>query len=219
MAELFGEETDEAKPLGYEVRRSHTLPTPSKTQTVRKKTVGSQFRESLNQLMSALNQTTPHYVRCIKPNDAKRSFCFESRRAVEQLRACGVLETVRISAAGYPSRWTYQEFFQRYRMLVSTRLVDRRAYRETCERILHALIADRAKYQFGKSKIFFQAGQVAYLEKLRSNKLRACGIVIQRHIRGWLARTKYAKVRRAALLVQRHARGLIARRFVAQFWK
>lgn len=30
---------------------------------------------------------------------------FDSSRAVQQLRACGVLETIRISAAGYPSRW------------------------------------------------------------------------------------------------------------------
>ena len=29
---------------------------------------------------------------------------FEPKRAVQQLRACGVLETIRISAAGYPSR-------------------------------------------------------------------------------------------------------------------
>ena len=28
-----------------------------------KKTVGSQFRDSLNLLMSALNSTTPHYIR------------------------------------------------------------------------------------------------------------------------------------------------------------
>ena len=31
-------------------------------------------------------------------------FRFDPKRAVEQLRACGVLETIRISAAGYPSR-------------------------------------------------------------------------------------------------------------------
>jgi len=30
---------------------------------------------------------------------------FEPKRAVQQLRACGVLETIRISAAGYPSRF------------------------------------------------------------------------------------------------------------------
>ena len=31
----------------------------------------------------------------------KAAFEFESKRAVQQMRACGVLETVRISAAGY----------------------------------------------------------------------------------------------------------------------
>ena len=55
--------------------------------------------------MATLNSTTPHYVRCIKPNDDKAAFQFDNRRAVQQLRACGVLETVRISAAGFPSRW------------------------------------------------------------------------------------------------------------------
>ena len=65
-----------------------------------KKTVGSQFRDSLNLLMTALNSTTPHYVRCIKPNDEKAAFQFDNKRGVQQLRACGVLETVRISAAG-----------------------------------------------------------------------------------------------------------------------
>ena len=54
--------------------------------------------------MTTLNSTTPHYVRCIKPNDVKKAFTFDPMRAIQQLRACGVLETVRISAAGYPSR-------------------------------------------------------------------------------------------------------------------
>lgn len=52
-----------------------------------------------------LSTTRPHYVRCIKPNDEKLPFTFEPKRAIQQLRACGVLETVRISAAGYPSRY------------------------------------------------------------------------------------------------------------------
>lgn len=80
---------------------SHTVASATAT---RKKTVGSQFRDSLTLLMTSLNATTPHYVRCIKPNDVKTSFQFDSARAVQQLRACGVLETIRISAAGFPSR-------------------------------------------------------------------------------------------------------------------
>ena len=69
-----------------------------------------QFRDSLNLLMDTLFSTTPHYIRCIKPNDEKRAFTFEPKRAIQQLRACGVLETIRISAAGYPSRYASNLF-------------------------------------------------------------------------------------------------------------
>lgn len=34
----------------------------------------TQFRRSLHLLMDILNATSPHYVRCIKPNDHKASF-------------------------------------------------------------------------------------------------------------------------------------------------
>lgn len=71
----------------------------------RKKTVGVQFRESLSQLSTLLNSTHPHFIRCIKPNDQAQSFCYEPKKVIEQLRACGVLETVRISSNGYPSRY------------------------------------------------------------------------------------------------------------------
>ena len=68
-------------------------------------------------------------------------FCrFEPQRAVQQLRACGVLETVRLSAAGYPSRWTYNEFFQRYRLLLRSGQVRRDDVRQMCEYILHRSI-------------------------------------------------------------------------------
>jgi myosin-5 len=82
-----------------------------------KATVGSQFRDSLAALMRTLNTTEPHYVRCIKPNDNKAAFEFNNIRAVQQLRACGVLETIRISSNGFPSRWSYQDFANRYRVL------------------------------------------------------------------------------------------------------
>uniref|UniRef100_A0A8C4HI68 Myosin VAa n=1 Tax=Dicentrarchus labrax TaxID=13489 RepID=A0A8C4HI68_DICLA len=175
-----------------------------------KKTVGCQFRNSLQMLMETLNATTPHYVRCIKPNDFKMAFTFDPKRAVQQLRACGVLETIRISAAGFPSRWTYQEFFSRYRVLMKQKdvLPDKKL---TCKNVLEKLVQDQDKYQFGKTKIFFRAGQVAYLEKLRADKLRAACIRIQKTIRCWLARKKYLRKRSAAITIQRFTRGYQAR--------
>jgi len=190
---------------------------PMKGTKLQKKTVGSQFRDSLNELMDTLTATEPHYVRCIKPNDDKASFSFDEKRAVQQLRACGVLETVRISAAGYPSRWTYAEFFSRYRVLIESSLIDREDLRKTCEIVLKKLIEKSGgivaddKFQFGKTKIFFRAGQVAYLEKLRSDRLRACGVMIQKHVRGWIAKQRYRKVRRTVALVQRYGRALLAK--------
>uniref|UniRef100_A0A3B4CZX3 Unconventional myosin-Va n=1 Tax=Pygocentrus nattereri TaxID=42514 RepID=A0A3B4CZX3_PYGNA len=183
---------------------------PDKSSKEHKKTVGLQFRNSLQLLMETLNATTPHYVRCIKPNDYKYAFTFDPKRAVQQLRACGVLETIRISAAGFPSRWTYQEFFSRYRVLMKQKdvLPDKKM---TCKNVLEKLVQDPDKYQFGKTKIFFRAGQVAYLEKLRADKLRAACIRIQKTIRCWLARKKYLRMKHAAITIQRYVRGYQAR--------
>ncbi|XP_053783636.1 unconventional myosin-Vc isoform X2 [Desmodus rotundus] len=170
-------------------------------------TVGSKFRSSLSLLMETLNATTPHYVRCIKPNDEKLPFEFDSKRIVQQLRACGVLETIRISAQSYPSRWTYIEFYSRYGILMTKQELSFSDKKEVCKAVLHRFIQDSNQYQFGKTKIFFRAGQVAYLEKLRLDKLRQGCVLIQKHIRGWLQRKKFLRERQAALIMQQYFRG------------
>uniref|UniRef100_A0A803VYL4 Myosin VB n=1 Tax=Ficedula albicollis TaxID=59894 RepID=A0A803VYL4_FICAL len=176
-------------------------------------THGWLFRNSLRLLMETLNATTPHYVRCIKPNDEKLPFKFDPKRAVQQLRACGVLETIRISAAAFPSRWSYPDFFNRYRVLMNKRDLSKNDKKQICQTLLKDLIKDPDKFQFGRTKIFFRAGQVAYLEKLRADKFRAATIMIQKTVRGWLQRAKYQRLRRAALALQRFARGHLARRW------
>ncbi|XP_069384875.1 unconventional myosin-Va isoform X2 [Paralichthys olivaceus] len=217
LVELFQDEEKATSPTGQvpgtggrtrlSIKPNKSRETSSKEH---KKTVGCQFRNSLQMLMETLNATTPHYVRCIKPNDFKLAFTFDPKRAVQQLRACGVLETIRISAAGFPSRWTYQEFFSRYRVLMKQKdvLPDKKL---TCRNVLEKLVQDQDKYQFGKTKIFFRAGQVAYLEKLRADKLRVACIRIQKTIRCWLARKKYLRQRSAAITIQRFTRGYQAR--------
>ncbi|KAG5851348.1 hypothetical protein ANANG_G00092270 [Anguilla anguilla] len=177
-----------------------------------KLTVGFQFRQSLQLLMDTLNSTTPHYVRCIKPNDLKQPFLFDPKRAVQQLRACGVLETIRISAAGYPSRWAYADFFSRYRVLLRGSCDPGEPLEAGCQRALAALIPDPEQYCLGRTQVFFRAGQVAVLEKLRGERLRRAGVVLQSRVRGWLARCRYRRVRRAALVLQRYTRGGLARR-------
>ncbi|XP_025966984.2 unconventional myosin-Vb-like [Dromaius novaehollandiae] len=217
LAELFLEEGDGT--VSLQSRRSsgprlasrpgrRSLPGNNKN----KKSIASQFKASLRKLMEVLGSTTSHYIRCIKPNDSKQPFVFDSRRVVEQLRACGVLETIRISAAGYPSRWTYQEFFDRYQALVTREELTGTSEKQICNLVLERLLQDPRKYQCGKSKVFFRPGQVAYLEELRYQRLREACVLLQRHLRGWLARRRFQRMRGAAICLQRYARGMLARR-------
>ncbi|XP_078527330.1 unconventional myosin-Vb-like [Lissotriton helveticus] len=218
VAELFQEEQEHPLPLAFGkvplakmTVRAFRRPMPAVNKEHRK-TIGSQFRASLHQLMITLNSTTPHFVRCIKPNDEKLPFVFNPHRAVQQLRACGVLETVRISAAGYPSRWSYSEFFSRYRVLMSREVLALGDEKLVCKQLLKQLLKDPDQYQFGNSKIFFRAGQVAYLEKLRADKLRKACILIQKTLKGCVVRKRYLRVREATTTLQRHVRGFLARR-------
>ncbi|XP_058271697.1 unconventional myosin-Vb isoform X3 [Hemibagrus wyckioides] len=217
VADLFQEDKGASSSTGKasKINVRPAKPMPKSHNREHRKTVGTQFRSSLHLLMETLNATTPHYVRCIKPNDLKEAFVFDSKRAVQQLRACGVLETIRISAAGYPSRWTYPDFFNRYRVLMKKKDVtaDKKL---VCRNLLETLVKDPDKFQFGKTKIFFRAGQVAYLEKLRADKFRYACIKMQKTVRGWLQRRRYQKIRKSVILLQRYGRGFLARRYAEQ---
>ncbi|XP_037835229.1 unconventional myosin-Vb [Kryptolebias marmoratus] len=85
--------------------------------------------------------------------------------------------------------------------------------KQVCKNLLETLIKEPDMFQFGKTKIFFRAGQVAYLEKLRTDKFRSACIKIQKTVRGWLQRIRYRKIRRSAVALQRYGRGYLARRY------
>ncbi|XP_050358778.1 unconventional myosin-Va isoform X2 [Nymphalis io] len=193
-----------------------SLTQPARRPSGQKTTVGAQFRASLSALMGTLSATTPHYVRCIKPNDTKQAFQFDASRAVHQLRACGVLETIRISSAGFPSRWLYQDFFQRYRLLCRSKEIDRANIKKTCSIVLERHVKDPDKYQFGATKIFFRAGQVAFLEKVRADLQRLYCVRVQSCVRGFVARRRYRRLARALRGLQAHARAFLVRRKVQE---
>nr|XP_033775568.1 unconventional myosin-Vc isoform X3 [Geotrypetes seraphini] len=206
-ANVFQESTAPIPALGVGIKVKSAKPVIKSVNKQFRLTVGSKFRSSLSLLMETLNATTPHYVRCIKPNDDKLPFEYDSRRVVQQLRACGVLETIRISAQSYPSRWTYIEFFGRYSILMTQQELLSNDKKQICKTVLQRLIQDPNQYQFGRTKIFFRAGQVAYLEKLRSDKLRNACVMIQKNMRGWVQRKKFHRARLAAIIIQQYFRG------------
>ncbi|KAJ3701877.1 hypothetical protein LUZ61_005582 [Rhynchospora tenuis] len=79
--------------------------------------IGARFKLQLQALMETLSSTEPHYIRCVKPNILLRPSIFENQNVLQQLRCGGVLEAIRISCAGYPTRETFYEFLDRYGVL------------------------------------------------------------------------------------------------------
>lgn len=182
----------------------------------RKPTLGGIFKSSLIELMSTINSTDVHYIRCIKPNEGKEAWKFEGPMVLSQLRACGVLETVRISCAGYPTRWTYEEFALRYYMLVPSNQWTSEI-RQMAKAILSKALGTGNgqgldKYQMGLTKIFFRAGMLAFLENLRTTRLNDCAIMIQKNLKAKYYRRKFIEARNATLLFQSLTRGYIARK-------
>lgn len=49
---------------------------------------------------------------------------FDRDLCMRQLRYSGMMETIRIRKAGYPMRYTFEEFLGRYRVLLKTSLCD-----------------------------------------------------------------------------------------------
>lgn len=195
-------------------------PTSNKKSIASKKpTLGSMFKNSLIELMKTINSTNAHYIRCIKPNEQKKAWEFDSMMVLSQLRACGVLETIRISCAGFPSRWTYAEFADRYHILVPSNEwikvmsgdLSEEEISSLCKNILDLNIDDKQKYQLGNTKIFFKAGMLAQFEKLRSDKLHQSAVMIQKNLRRVYYRKKYMDIRTSHISLQSLLRGYLKR--------
>ncbi|CAK9436845.1 uncharacterized protein LODBEIA_P13670 [Lodderomyces beijingensis] len=190
----------------------------------KKPTLGTMFKNSLIQLMKTINSTNVHYIRCIKPNEQKKAWEFDALMVLSQLRACGVLETIRISCAGFPSRWTYVEFADRYHILVPSndwiKVMAGETTQESvsalCHQILVSNIEDKSKYQLGNTKIFFKAGMLAQFEKLRADKLHRSAVMIQKNLRKRFYRKKYLEIRQSIIASQSLIRGFEKRRQIRE---
>lgn len=172
---------------------------------VKKPTLGSQFKASLVSLMTTIDATNVHYIRCIKPNEAKKAWEVEPQNVLGQLRACGVLETIRISCAGYPSRWTFADFAERYYMLVPSAHWDMTSLekaKELAAYILKTCVTDQDKYQIGLNKIFFRAGMLAHFEQRRGDRLKTLVTLIQKNLRRNIEMKKYQKMKTSSVKLQ-----------------
>uniref|UniRef100_A0A8C3MFA8 Uncharacterized protein n=1 Tax=Geospiza parvula TaxID=87175 RepID=A0A8C3MFA8_GEOPR len=190
--------------------------------TKRLSTLGGQFKQSLEKLMKILEQCQPYFIRCIKPNDYKKPLLFDRELCIKQLRYSGMMETIQIRKAGYPVRYSFEEFFERYRFLLpwslrqkvlfswsqflkqrSSAVAIQSAWRGYCCRKEFRM----ALLGFGRLQALYRGRQLAQ----RYEATRARIVAFQARCRGFLLRHRLAQQHRAARVIQAYARGMLAR--------
>ncbi|XP_074106351.1 myosin heavy chain isoform X16 [Cotesia typhae] len=165
-------------------------------------TVSSSYKEQLNNLMTTLRATQPHFVRCIIPNEMKQAGVIDSHLVMHQLTCNGVLEGIRICRKGFPNRMMYPDFKLRYKILCAKAVKNGMDPKKATELILDTIELDQDQFRFGATKVFFRAGVLGQMEELRDERLSKIVSWMQAYMRGYLARKDFKKLQEQRLALQ-----------------
>jgi len=154
--------------------------------------VVAKFMRQLEELMTVLDSSQMHFVRCIKPNMDKAPGAWDSETLLRQLRCSGILEVVRVFGMGYPDRVPHAEIVSRFEAVLRAR--DRPApglrEKDACAHILERLL-DRKEFAIGRTKAFLKSGVLTKLRVLREREVARNAALVQAHARGMVQRRKF----------------------------
>uniref|UniRef100_A0A8C3ARL7 Myosin IEb n=1 Tax=Cyclopterus lumpus TaxID=8103 RepID=A0A8C3ARL7_CYCLU len=156
-----------------------------------------ELMQSTNSLVQTLMKCTPHYIRCIKPNETKRPRDWEDNRARHQVEYLGLRENIRVRRAGYAYRRAFNKFLQRYAILTKETWPRWKGKeRQGVLHLLNSVHMDQDQFQLGKTKVFIKAPESLFLlEEMRERKYNGYARVIQKAWRKHIAVRKYVKMR------------------------
>ncbi|XP_051930286.1 unconventional myosin-If isoform X1 [Hippocampus zosterae] len=163
-------------------------------------TAGSKIKKQANDLVNTLMKCTPHYIRCIKPNETKRPKDWEESRVKHQVEYLGLRENIRVRRAGFAYRRVFTKFLQRYAILTAETWPRWRGPEQ--QGVLHLLRSvnmDNDQYQMGRTKVFVKNPESLFLlEEMRERKFDTFARTIQKAYRRYIARKKYEQMREEA---------------------
>ena len=167
--------------------------------TKRPQTVATRFKNSMIGLVNNLSAKDPFYVRCIKPNETKSSQIFDEEKVKTQVFYLGLLENVRVRRAGFAYRLTYEKFMNRYKLLSKKTWPNPKQgdIKDNSSIIINELNFDK-DVRYGNTKIFIRSPQTVFsLETKRTERIPHIVTILQKNLRGTLARRYYKKLRAA----------------------
>merc|ERR1719466_620556 len=155
-------------------------------------TISAAHRESLMKLMTNLHSTHPHFVRCIIPNEIKKSGHIDAPLVMHQLNCNGVLEGIRICMLGLPNKVPHADFMVRYSIVAPKIFADMAGDPKECaNKALVVAGMDPDSFRCGKTKIKFRAGMLSTLEEIREGALSKIFVKMQCQARRVLVHVTY----------------------------
>ncbi|KAF7992566.1 hypothetical protein HCN44_004910 [Aphidius gifuensis] len=150
--------------------------------STRPTTAGNKIRNQASKLVSQLMKCTPHYIRCIKPNETKKSKDWDQLRVKHQIEYLGLKENIRVRRAGFAYRRLFVKFLQRYAILTKeTWPIWNGDEKIGIKLIMSSIFIGSSQYQLGTTKIFIKAPETLFtLEEHRERKFNYYACIIQR---------------------------------------
>ena len=127
-----------------------------------------QFKRELGELMHVLQSSGTHFIRCIKPSPKQEPGHWDAPMVLSQLRCSGLMAAVQLMAMGYPCRATYTELFDIFSSMPGLDRLASLGPKNFCTALLMAVEVPRAQMFHGVQRVFLKAGQIGFLERLRS---------------------------------------------------
>ncbi len=174
-------------------------------------TIGYKFKNQLGGLYSDILSTTPHYIRCVKPNANKAPQEFDAVMVMEQLKCNGTLEMVRIRREGYPMREDWEDLWQvvlKFEYWKESHVDPKSDPKVGCPKVFEMALPP-GYFQVAKSgKVFLKHDTY---EQLATWKLNTNATFVQTRFRCWYGRKSYKQLRRRIISLQRCIGGFMAR--------
>jgi myosin heavy subunit len=211
-------------------------PSAQKRGSIAADTVWTKFRGQLTNLMTSLETTRTRYIRCIKPNQKKLPLEMEHLSTIEQLRCAGVVAAVTISRSAFPNRLEHEVVLERFKSLwgkgvyPSEEIIAEHEFDEQPKFLVELLLSHALQklefekngnisraFVIGKSRAYFRAGSLEYMEAERLKYLSVWAKVIQRVARGFTQKSKYKKIKKGAIYLEAQVRMKIGQRNYRHF--
>merc|ERR1719331_3446799 len=182
------------------------------------KTVSSYFKGQLDDLMTTLYKTEPHFIRCVVPNTHKEPGGVESGLVMHQYQCNGVLAGIAICRKGFPNKMLYPEFKGRYNIIAAKAVAKAKNDKAAAGAVMDVVKLDKEKFRLGHTKVFFRAGVGGWMEEQREDKIGSVLAWLQAGARGKSSRMQFKKLQDQKLALYACQRALRAM-LIAKTWK